>query len=91
MSNETGETNGRLARIETMQARQDAAIEHMQRDIADIKALLGQLLPMIARLEGRLADMPTARDFGRLEGRVAEMSERLPTTIGYTPPRSAAG
>jgi hypothetical protein len=45
----------------------------------------------LAEIKGRITDMPTARDFGRLEGRVQEMSERLPTTIGYTPPRSAAG
>jgi hypothetical protein len=73
--------------------RLEISLEHMQRDIADIKSVLGQLVPMIARIESRIADMPTARDFGRLEGRVAEMSERLPTMIGYNPPepRRAAG
>lgn len=44
----------------------------------------------VARIDGRISDMPTARDFGRLEGRVAEMSERLPTMIGYAPPKPAA-
>lgn len=69
----------RLARLESGQG--------------DIKAALSQLTPMLVRImeeiagiKGRLADAPTARDFGRLEGRVAEMSERLPTTIGYRPP-----
>lgn len=85
------DTDARLSRLE-------AAVDHVRQDVADIKSSLSQLLPMIvktmetmARLEGRMSDMPTARDFGRLEGRVAEMSERLPTTIGYTPPRSASG
>lgn len=44
----------------------------------------------VARIDGRISDMPTTRDFGRLEGRVAEMSERLPTMIGYVPPKPAA-
>lgn len=77
------ETNERLGRLEN--------------DVADIKATLGRLEPVLmtilqgqARLEGRISDMPTARDFGRLEGRLEEMSRRMPTTIGYSPPRAAA-
>lgn len=45
----------------------------------------------LGELKGRIAEMPTARDFGHLEGRLEEISRRLPTTIGYTPPKSAAG
>jgi len=58
---------------------------------AELFSKLDTLMIMVARLEGRVADMPTARDFGRLEGRVAEMSERLPTVVGYTPPRTVTG
>jgi hypothetical protein len=70
--------------------RLEAAVEHLTRDITDIKGTLATLMQICTRIDARLSDMPTARDFGRLEGRVAEMSERLPTTIGYNPPRTAA-
>lgn len=57
---------------------------------AELFAKIDLLMMMVARLEGRVSDMPTARDFGRLEGRLEEMSARLPTVVGYTPPRTAA-
>jgi|GEM_PF-2307363 len=51
----------------------------------------------LAEIKGRITDMPTARDFGRLEGglaqlgsRIGDINARLPVPIGYAPPRSAA-
>ena len=56
--------------------------------VADIKATLARLEPMIIKLvsdvadiKGRLADMPSSRDFGKLEGRIAEQSSILQVAI----------
>lgn len=40
----------------------------------------------LARIEGILANSPQAAEFYRLEGRVEELSRRLPTTLAYVPP-----
>ncbi|CAK0768218.1 hypothetical protein CCP2SC5_430025 [Azospirillaceae bacterium] len=40
----------------------------------------------IREIKGRLVDAPTARDFGRLEGRVQEISTRQPVTLAYQTP-----
>jgi len=74
-------------RFEQVDRRFEQIERRFERSEENTMALRGE----VAEIKGRIADMPTARDFGRLEGRVQEMSERLPTTIGYTPPRSVSG
>lgn len=88
-----GELVHRVERIEGRVERIDDRMKHLEGGQDDLKTTLGQLMPMLMRilegqaeLRGRIADMPTARDFVRLEGRVAEMSERLPTPLAYQPP-----
>lgn len=76
----------RLMRLETGQAEIKSTLAHFEPMLTKILDGQSSLNERMARIEGRMSDMPTARDFGRLEGRVAEMSERLPTTIGYAPP-----
>lgn len=73
--------------------RMEGDISHLKRDVAEIKGTLARLEPMIlrmveqqARIDGRLEEMPNARDFGRLEGKVEEMARRLPIPLAYTPP-----
>lgn len=67
-------------------AEQRRQADRMERQSDQIAGLRVE----VARIDGRITGMPTARDFGRLEGRVAEMSGRLPTMIGYAPPKPAA-
>lgn len=83
----------RLGRLEAGQARLETTQAKFEATQSEIKSILSRLEPVlmrtfesVAELKGRTSDMPTARDFGRLEGRVAEMSERLLTTLGYRPP-----
>lgn len=65
--------------------------DRMERRFERVDEAITTLRADIARLDGRMTNMPDARDFGRLEGRIEEMSARLPTVIGYSPPpRSAA-
>lgn len=49
----------------------------LENDMRDVKAVLGRLEPMIARIDERTKDMPSAKDFGELRGRVGHM----PTTF----------
>lgn len=67
--------------------RMTTDIQAEQRRQAD---QIASLRADVARIDGRTTDMPTARDFGRLEGRVDEMGQRLPTMIGYASPKPAA-
>jgi len=81
---------GRLARLEALQiahgeqlARVDEQLARHGDQLSDIRSLLGRLETMIikvmetqARIEARIEDMPTARDFGR----------RQPVTLAYQPP-----
>ncbi len=76
----------RLAKIEATQAAHGV-------QLADIKVTLSQLVQMMARIDGRLQDAPTSRDFGRLEGelsqigqRILDLNSRLPVPIAYSPP-----
>lgn len=72
--------------------KQDVTV--LKQDVADIKGTLARLEPMIIRIlsesaetRGQLRDAPTARDFGRLEGRVDALESRLPVTLAYQPPQ----
>jgi len=62
--------------------------------LTDIKSTLGQLMTLLVRmgtdigeLRGKASDAPTARDFGRLEGRVDAIEARQPVTLAYQPPQ----
>jgi hypothetical protein len=81
-----------LGDLKTTQAEQGE-------QLAEIKGILGRLEPMIvkvlenqARLDGRMSEAPTARDFGRLEGRVEALEGRQPVTLAWQqPPQRQAG
>lgn len=82
-----------LARHGEMLARQGETLTRHGEQLSGIRSLLGKLETMIvkimesqARIEGRIEDMPTARDFGHLEGRVDEIGRRQPVTLAYQPP-----
>jgi hypothetical protein len=49
---------------------------------------MNELSERVARVEGRIGDMPTSHDFGRLGGRLDEISRRLPIPVGYAPPET---
>jgi len=77
---------GQLTRLEVIQ-------DAMRATQADIKGTLGQVMSLlmamssdVSEIKGKIADMPTARDFGHLEGRVDELSARLPVTLAYQAP-----
>ena len=53
--------------------------QRMEHGLAEVKA-------DVAEVRGRMSDAPTARDFGRLEGRLDEISRRLPVPLAYQPP-----
>lgn len=54
--------------------------------LAQQNELLRQQGERITRIEGILANAPQSAEFYRLEGRVEEISRRLPTTLAYTTP-----
>lgn len=54
----------------------------------EMSARLSELSERVARVEGRISDMPISHDFGRLEGRLDEISRRLPIPVGYVPPET---
>lgn len=56
-------------------------------EVTEIKAILSHLMPMMIRIDEKLASMPSAAEFYELRGRVEEISRRQPTTLGYTPPQ----
>ncbi len=68
-------------------------VHALRGEVTDIKAMLSHLMPMMIRIDEKLAAMPSAAEFYELRGRVEEISRRQPTTLGYTPPpgRSAQG
>ncbi|WP_029011105.1 hypothetical protein [Azospirillum halopraeferens] len=70
----------------TAVARLEAGQDALRADVSEIKATLSQLIPMMARIDQRLFDTRRPAEFHELRGRVKEMSRRLPTTLGYTPP-----
>lgn len=87
----TTDTDSRLARIES-------DIESLKVGQSDIKATLAQIMTLLVRIStdlgevrGKAADTPTARDFGRLEGRVDALEGRQPVTLAYQPPRQTGG
>ncbi len=64
-----------------MQVAQGDYLAEIRAGQADIKAMLGQRLPMLIKLtgdvgeiKGRASDAPTSRDFGRLEGEIAQIT-----------------
>lgn len=71
-------------------ARIEAHIAHMQTDIADIKATLAQLVPMIIRIDQKLSDTPTQAEVAELRGRVEEQSKFLQLALGGRRERPAA-
>ncbi|MEI8395144.1 MAG: hypothetical protein WCF85_10440 [Rhodospirillaceae bacterium] len=82
-----------IAEIKAVQAVQGEQILEIKALQADIKTTLGQFLPIMLRLlndvgenKGRAEGVPTARDFGRLEGRVDALEARQPTTLAYQSP-----
>ncbi|MTJ81758.1 MAG: hypothetical protein F8N37_12170 [Telmatospirillum sp.] len=52
-------------------------VSAVEGDMKEVKAVLGRMEPLLIRMDERLRDMPTAKEFGELKGRVAQ----LPTTI----------
>ena len=68
-------------------------VHALRGEVTDIKSMLSHLMPMMIRIDEKLAAMPSAAEFYELRGRVEEISRRQPTTLGYTPPpgRSAQG
>lgn len=54
--------------------RRVAALED---GLKDVRGTLSRLEPMLARIDERLRDMPTGKDFGELRGKVSN----LPTTL----------
>ena len=71
----------------------DTRLTRLEAGQSDIKATLARLEPLLIRIveevgeiKGRMNDAPTARDFGRLEGRLDEISRRLPVPLAYQPP-----
>ena len=72
-----------LGHIMGMLSKVDARFDRLEAGQADLKADL-------AELKGRMNDAPTARDFGRIEGRLDEISNRLPVSIAYQPPGKRA-
>jgi hypothetical protein len=50
--------------------RRVAALEG---DVKDIKATLGRFEPMLVRIDERVKDMPSAKEFGEVKGRVMQL------------------
>jgi hypothetical protein len=63
----------------------EARLTKLENDMAEVKDLLGkQVVPLLTRIDERLKDMPSGKEFGELKGRVAQ----LPTAIqlpGFVP------
>jgi len=82
----SGDVTERLVRLEE---KTDRLMEGMSR----MTDLLMRLVGDVSEIKGRIADVPTARDFGELKGRVEEISRHQGVTLSYQPPeaRRAAG
>ena len=66
--------------LEARVAKLEAAVEHIQRDIADIKAVLARLAPIVDRMDGFLqATLPILATKAEMAVLRAEMARR-PTT-----------
>ncbi|CAK0748335.1 conserved hypothetical protein [uncultured Gammaproteobacteria bacterium] len=76
--------------------------EHETELFAKLDLILTRIAALdgnLREIKGRIAGMPTARDFGHLEGqieqigqRILDINARLPVPIAYAPPeRRAAG
>jgi len=83
----------RLARIEDK-------VDRLSEGLGKLTELVTRLIGEVGEIKGRIADAPTARDFGRLEGeisqigqRILDLNSRLPVAIAYAPPepRRAGG
>jgi len=64
--------------------------------LARLEPLMMRIFECQAQIQGRIADMPSARDFGRLVGEIAQLGQRiidlnsrLPVPIAYSPPADA--
>lgn len=89
------ETRAEQADIRKEQAAMQTTLALHGEQLSRIKGTLGRLEPMIIRilsdmseLHGQLKKAPTARDFGHLEGRLDEISARLPVPLAYQPPEN---
>lgn len=54
-------------------------VEGLERSMAEVIATLGRLEPMIVRIDERTRDMPSAKEFGEVKGRVMQ----LPTSESF--------
>lgn len=92
-SNSAPGTDERLARIEERLSILETGPHDIKETIHDIKAMLAQMLPVLVKLsadmgelKGQSKDTPSARDFGRLEGRLDALEARMPVALAYQPP-----
>lgn len=79
-----GET---LASLKGTQTAQGETLSDIRTTLGQIMGLLMRMGSDIGELRGKAADAPTARDFGRLEGRVDAIEARQPVTLAYQPPQ----
>ncbi|MBF0561438.1 MAG: hypothetical protein HQL37_05330 [Alphaproteobacteria bacterium] len=57
----------------------------------ELKAEIRHVSDRLIRVEARLEDMPTARHFGAIEGRLDEMSRHLNSALVYVSPPPKRG
>lgn len=48
-------------------------VSALEGEVKDIKAILTRLEPTIARIDERVKDMPSAKEFGEVKGRVMQL------------------
>ncbi|MEO0034257.1 MAG: hypothetical protein RLZZ501_280 [Pseudomonadota bacterium] len=48
-------------------------ITALESDMKEAKAILGRLEPVIVRIDERTKDMPSAKEFGEVKGRVMQL------------------
>ena len=73
-----------------MNSETEARLERVEREIADIKGTLAQMMPMLirladglARIERRAGLAPRPAEFYELRGRVEELSRLPPGSISH--------
>ncbi|MSP89691.1 MAG: hypothetical protein EXQ92_12920 [Alphaproteobacteria bacterium] len=83
-----GEILSKLDLVIDLARRNESRMNEMNARLNEMNGRLSELSERVARVEGRITDMPISHDFGHLEGRLDEISRRLPIPVGYVPPET---
>lgn len=77
---------GNIAVLQTDVAVLKTDVAVLKTDMSDVKDVLKQIMSMLIRIDHKVNELPDAREFYELKGRVEEISRHMPMTLAYAPP-----